>query len=152
LKIWGHLSRFRALGFADQRTLLLSGVCLPLVWLGLRVLGLAHLRALLQRFYVPTSTSPELPDIRKLGALVNTAARHVPFPATCLTRSLLLIWLLNRRGVSSDLRIGVRLTHGALEAHAWVECDGLPVNDRVEVIRQFEPFADPVPAAAFDAP
>ncbi len=93
-----------------------------------------------------------LPDIQKLGELVNTAARHVPFPATCLTRSLLLVWLLNRRGVSSDLRIGVRLTQGVLEAHAWVECGGIPVNDRVEVIRQFEPFGDPVPATAFDAP
>ncbi len=115
-------------------------------------MGLARLRARLQRSYVPTAAPLRFPDIQKLGELVNTAAGHSPFPATCLTRSLLLVWLLNRRGVKSDLRIGVRLTQGALEAHAWVECDGIPVNDRLDVIRQFEPFGDPVPATAFDGP
>ena len=132
--------------------LLKAAACLPAIWLGLRAIGLARFRAALQSAYAPTASTLSLPDILKLGELVNTAARHVPFPATCLTRSLLLIWLLNRRGVSSDLRIGVRLTQGVLEAHAWIECDGIPVNDRVEVIRQFEPFGDPVPATAFDAP
>ena len=147
-----RLTRFRALSHADQRMLLKAAACLPLTWLGLRVMGLARLQARLQRAFVPTAAPLRLPDIQKLGELVNAAAGHIPFPATCLTRSLLLVWLLNRRGVKSDLRIGVRLTQGALEAHAWVECDGIPVNDRLDVIRQFEPFGDPVPATAFDGP
>ncbi|MBK7991648.1 MAG: lasso peptide biosynthesis B2 protein [Comamonadaceae bacterium] len=92
-----------------------------------------------------------LPDIQALGELVNIAARHTLGPRTCLTRSLLLGWLLRRRGVASDLRIGVRLTNGVLDAHAWVECDGIPVNDRPDVGAQFASFGDLVPLEAFDA-
>jgi len=153
MNLWGRrLAQFRALRLADQRMLLISAACLPWIWLALRVMDLSRLQALLQRSYLPAATTLQLPDIQTLGELVNIAARHVPFPATCLSRSLLLVWLLNRRGVKSNLRIGVRLTRGVLEAHAWVECDGIPVNDRVDVIRQFEPFGDVVPATAFDAP
>ena len=150
---WGRrVAQFRALSHADRLVFLSSAARLPLIWLALRLMGLAQLQALLQRGHLPTATPLHLPDIQRLGALVNTAACHTPFPATCLSRSLLLVWLLNRRGVKSDLRIGVRLTGGLLEAHAWVECNGVPVNDRPDVIGQFEPFGDPVPAAAFDAP
>lgn len=145
MNLWGRrLTQFRALSPADRRVLVVCAACVPLIRLALRVMGLAQLRATLQRFYVPPPAPLELPEIQKLGDLVNTAARHAPFPGTCLPRSLLLVGLLNRRGVKSDLRIGVRLTLGVLEAHAWVECDGIPVNDRADVIRQFEPFDDPV--------
>jgi hypothetical protein len=149
---WGRrLSQFRALSAADQRMFVIAAASLPLIWVGLRAMGLSQLLSLLQRGHLPTATPLQLRDIQKLGELVNAAARHNPFPATCLSRSLLLVWLLSRRGVKSSLRIGVRLTQGALEAHAWVECDGIPVNDRADVSQRFEPFADPLPATAFDA-
>lgn len=86
-----------------------------------------------------------LPAMQSLAEAVNIAARHTPFPATCLTRSLLLDWLLQRRGVTSDLRIGVRLTEGALDAHAWVEYKGIPVNDLPYVASQFASFGELVP-------
>ena len=80
---------------------------------------------------------------------MNIATRHTPFRATCLSRSLLLGWLLRRRGVASDLRIGVRLTNGVLDAHAWVECSGVPVNDRPDIAAQFALFCDLVPLGSF---
>ena len=64
-------------------------------------------------------------------------------PSNCLTRSLLLVWLLRRRGVSTDLRIGVRLSQGNLEAHAWVEHEGSAINEASDIGARF---------AAFDAP
>ena len=150
---WGRrLAQWQALSHADRRMLMKAAACAPMMWLGLRVMGLARLHARLSRSFAPASAPLALPEIQKLGELVNIAACHVPFPATCLSRSLLLVWLLNRRGVRNDLRIGVRLTEGALEAHAWVECNGIPVNDSHDVIHRFEPFDDPVPANSFDAP
>lgn len=43
--------------------------------------------------------------------------------------------LLSRRGVVSDLRIGVaKNERGRLEAHAWVECRGrIVVGDSVDL-------------------
>ncbi len=53
--------------------------------------------------------------------MVNIAALRGPFRPTCLERSLVLWWLLQRDGIQSDLRIGVRKDEGELKAHAWVE-------------------------------
>ena len=145
-----HLARFWALSFADQRTLLAAAAWMPLFWLGLRVWGLSRFQAFLERGKAAAGNDMSLPDIRALGELVNIAARHTLGPRTCLTRSLLLGWLLRRRGVASNLRIGVRLTNGALDAHAWVECDGVPVNDEPDVGTRFASFGDLVPLAAFD--
>ena len=89
-------------------------------------------------------------DIQAVGETVNIASRHMPFLATCLTRSLVLTWMLRRRGVRSDLRIGVHLARGTLYAHAWVECDGVPVNDRADIATEFAPFAEVLPTTAFD--
>ncbi|MDO9147208.1 MAG: lasso peptide biosynthesis B2 protein [Hydrogenophaga sp.] len=150
----GRLAQFRALSAAQQRTLLAASVYLPLCWLGLRFMGLPRLQAWLQRRPLVAATPAPalaLADIQALGEAVNIAARHTPFHATCLTRSLLLGWLLRRRGVASELRIGVRLTQGTLDAHAWVECGGVPVNDRPDIATQFAPFGDLVPLDAFQS-
>jgi Transglutaminase-like superfamily len=48
--------------------------------------------------------------------------------ALCLQRSAATACLLRQQGVPADLVIGVRST--PLRAHAWVEVDGVVVNDR----------------------
>lgn len=146
-----RLARFRGLSGSDRRTLLAAAAWMPIFWLGLRVLGLPRFQARLQHSKSTVNVAMPLADIQALGEIVNIAARHTLGPRTCLTRSLLLGWLLRRRGVESQLRIGVRLNQGALDAHAWVECDGVPVNDQPDVGAQFASFGDLVPLAAFDA-
>ena len=138
--------KFRALSRPERRTLLAAMAWLPLIWLGLRVLGLRRLQAWLQRDELPIEPCLTLGDAVRIASLVNIAALHGPFPSTCLTRSLLLGWMLRRRGVASRLRLGVRLTEGVLDAHAWVEYAGKPINDRLDVIGQYAIFAE-VPSA-----
>ena len=145
-----RLLQFHNLNAMQKRTLLVAWLWLPLFWLGLRVLGLPRFQAWLQKAPTRAALSMTLPAIKALGDTVNIAARHSPFPATCLTRSLLLGWLLWRRGVQSQLRIGVRLTEGALDAHAWVEYNGMPVNDQLDVGNSFTLFGDLVPLSAFE--
>jgi hypothetical protein len=147
-----HLARLRSLSPSGQRSLLAAAALMPVFWLGLRLLGLPRFQARLQRSRVTRDAAMTLADIQALGELVNIAARHTLGPRTCLTRSLLLGWLLRRRGVESQLRIGVRLANGVLDAHAWVECAGVPVNDRPDVGTQFASFGDLVPLEAFHAP
>jgi hypothetical protein len=50
------------------------------------------------------------------------------------------------------LRIGVRLSEGKLDAHAWVEHTGIPINDRPDVSTDFAPFAEPVSPNFFTTP
>jgi hypothetical protein len=137
-----------------QRGALLQAWCLmPLAWLGLRRWGLPRLHAWLQAD-PPARVAPNAAALalaRELGEATNIAARHTPFSATCLSRSLLLLWMLRRRGMAGELRIGVRLQAGTLTAHAWVEYAGQPVNDRPDVAQQYAPFHDLHQALAFDA-
>jgi hypothetical protein len=147
-----RLRQFASLSRSQQRTLLASAAWMPLFALSLRLLGLARCQSLLYRTPMrPRLDAMPLDQIRAIGTAVNIAARHA-FPARCLTRSLLLVWLLRRRGVRADLRIGVSTAGGSFRAHAWVECDGVPVNDRPDVASEFASFGDIVPASAFRTP
>ena len=143
------LARFLALPWPERRTLLAALALLPLFWLALRIHGLQRLQARLHRKPQPGGTPPALDELKRTGALVNAAAHRVLGPNNCLTRSLYLWWLLRRRGVPCELRIGVRMAQGALEAHAWVEHAGVPVNDRTDVSDHFHAFDDAMSPSRF---
>jgi hypothetical protein len=65
--------------------------------------------------------------IRRCARAVRLAARLVPF-ASCLTQALACQVLLARRGIASDLHLGVRPGRaGSLLAHAWLTVDGAVV-------------------------
>lgn len=145
------IAQFLALDAQEKRVLLAAAFWMPLFWLGLRVVGLARLQSWLRGSRVKPRNALTLEAMREIGRLVNVAAARTLGPANCLTRSLLLTWLLHRKGVESQLRIGVRLSKGELAAHAWVEFNGVPLNDRPDVGNEFLPFADLVPLEAFQA-
>lgn len=67
-----------------------------------------------------------------------------PLGANCLGESLTLAVLLQRFDYPASLRIGARRARGGLEAHAWVELDGVPLNDRPDIASDYSPFADQV--------
>jgi hypothetical protein len=134
------LAKFGALSWSDRRAFFSAWAWLPLFWLGLRVLGLQRFQRWLAADSAQNPCNVSVDDMRRLGSLVNSAARWTPFPATCLTRSLLLRWWLQRRGVASALRIGVRINQDIFAAHAWVEYQGVPINDEANVGEQFAAF------------
>lgn len=139
--IASHWRKFRLLDARRQRVAAAALVLLPVFWLGLHLFGLRRWRALtLRPGRMPGGMAPA--DARVLGELVNAVARHSPLPAACLTRSLVAEWLLRRRGIDAQLRIGVQRTAAGIAAHAWVESGGIPVNDRDDIADSFTPFAE----------
>lgn len=60
---------------------------------------------------------------------VGAVARRLPRRARCLQRSLALSWMLRRRGMGGRLRLGVITKDSGIQAHAWIEIAGEPVND-----------------------
>jgi len=124
---------------------------LPLAWHLLKRHALTNLLIRLQLrqrqarpSIVPANT------LHTWGLAVNRAGRLSPWPNTCLSRSLLLSWLLSGRGVAHQLRIGVRKQNGELFAHAWVDALGVPINDRATIAEDFAVFDGVVPASLFD--
>ena len=135
-----YISIYRALPGREQIVLLGSLALLPVFWLALRLAGLQRFQGWLDRVPVAQREPLSHAEAAALGVAVNRAANHVFGPVTCLTRSLLLRWLLRRYGTVSDLRIGVRLEQGEFAAHAWVEKDGIPLNDRPEFVARYAIF------------
>jgi len=72
--------------------------------------------------------------------MVNTAVRHVWRASTCLEKSLALWWLLGRQGIACEVRIGARKQGGKFEAHAWLERDGVAINEPQQEHRHYAAF------------
>lgn len=107
---------------------------LPLVALSLRLFGFQKTYQWLE---VPAS-SPKSVSPQKTSDSVDRAARHHPFHRpTCLSRSLVLWYLLRRRGSPAEVRIGVQTTKGHFAAHAWVEQDGQVMNDTPDIGQRY---------------
>jgi hypothetical protein len=62
----------------------------------------------------------------RLGHMVERLLTVLPTDDRCLIRSLVVLRMLEERGILSRLVVGVR-THPGFAAHAWVEHDGWPV-------------------------
>jgi len=65
--------------------------------------------------------------------LVETiAGRHLT-KITCLPRALTITRLLGRRGIRTDLKMGLRREADIVKGHAWVEYNQRPINDADDI-------------------
>jgi hypothetical protein len=141
--------RFRGLGGNQRRVVLEAALALTTSRLALRLAGFRRSSAFLARAAPlpagpPAQVSPNIgssalpPD--EIARLTHATARYLPFSSNCLDRSLALCWLLRRRSVPARLRIGARKEGTRLEAHAWVEWNGIPLDDAGAPHRHYVPF------------
>lgn len=137
-----RLRKFFALT-PDGRTLVLrSLLLLPTVAALLRVRGLARTTALLERLGRRGEGEPGALAPREVARLVDAAAALLRI--RCLPRSLVLWHFLRHRGASAVVRLGVsKLAGGGLSAHAWLEFDGLPLNDAADVFDRYAALPSP---------
>lgn len=144
-----YLAIYRTLSRREQIVLLASLVLLPLFWLGLRLAGLQRFQAWIERPISAASAPLSQTEAAGLGLAVNRAASRILGPSCCLTRSLLLRWLLRRCGTPSELRIGVRFEEGRFLAHAWIEQHAVPINDSPVAVARFAAFEQPISPEMF---
>lgn len=150
-----RLEKLRRLSAAERRVLFCALAMLPVAGLGLRVFGMRHVQSALawqQSCSGRQTTSAAHAEAVALARLVDIAARHGPYKAKCLPRSLVLQWLLARRGIDAALRLGVRRTAAAIEAHAWLEHRGHPLIDDGAVHEAFAAFEQPIAAPGASVP
>jgi hypothetical protein len=145
------LEQYNTLTWPLRRTFLAAMLWFPLFRIGLHVLGLNRFQAFLKRKPLGTNKALSQDEMKRIGMQVNRAARYGLITDTCLTRSLLLGWLLRRKGIDTQLRIGVRIIKGVFEAHAWVEFAGNPINDRSDIADQFPPFSGAISTNSFSS-
>ena len=69
--------------------------------------------------------------------LADWATRLTAGDQRCLQRSLVMHWLLSRRGAAPVLEVGVALRDGQLLSHAWVTVGGDPVGETALTLAPF---------------
>ena len=137
-----RFKKFLVLSGADKITFMVALCGLPGVYLNLRRFGFKNYLARLQ--HIPLAAVP--PDIEtssvpaQISYLVNSAARLLFRREACLERSILLWSLLRRRGIESELKIGVVTEDSTMRAHAWIEIDGEPINEPPDTNQRFTAF------------
>lgn len=141
-----RLASFIRLTTWERRVFLRALLLLPLTAMRIRWLGLGRALAVVDS--APSTATAggggEAAHALLIAHLVDAAARHGPFRASCLPRSLTLHRLLREGGIDVDLRLGVRKVAGRLEAHAWIERDGQALLESAQVLERFAAFAGPV--------
>jgi hypothetical protein len=102
---------------------------------GLRLLPFDVLCRLLDR---RARMRPAVPDSRPHVAWAVGAVSRRLRGTRCLAEALTAHTMLRRHGHDATLRIGARsAAPAAIEAHAWVECDGEVVAGRVPGIEDY---------------
>ena len=139
---WHSLSK------SDRALVIKAMLLLPIVATSLKTVGLRRTQSWLAR----NSLGPMVPrtgqtraNVRRAAQMVAVACRRHPLRSSCLPRTVVLWSLLRRRGIDTNVRIGVRGdTEANFQAHAWLEWNGEVLNDAAEVGSQYLPFNPPV--------
>jgi hypothetical protein len=141
--------RFRQMsGHARLRVLEAAGA-LVITRACLHFLGFRRSKAAVEwlaRIAVPKArpaTPEEMAIAREVEKWELAAARHLPVQTNCLDRAFTLWFLLRKRGIASELRIGGRKNAGQFEAHAWVELSGTVFDDLADESTAFARFEKP---------
>lgn len=151
-------SRYWRLSALERGLLRRALVLLPLTTMALRVLGFRRCYAALARLAPLRSSHAVKPSLSSAEQaqlttrMVQAASREGLCRANCLVQSLSLWWLLCRRGIPSELRIGVRKVDEGVTAHAWVEFAGVVLNDAQDVHQHYAPFDRAIAAAEVELP
>ena len=139
-------ARLRSLSAAQWWVVLQSLALVPMVELSLKTHGLKRTAAPLAKWSRRDARPTTPPEARLAAEAVAIVAGRRAVGAKCLGRSLVLWFLLRRRGIDAALVIGASASvDGAMPAHAWVEVQGEPVNDRGDVRERYRSFGDLYP-------
>jgi hypothetical protein len=143
----GFLKKARALSMIDYFVLIWASIVLPVTGLRLRRQGFNQTNSWACKHPArkPAENTDSIKRSADLARIVNFVAARGLYRANCLCRSLVLLKAMHREGLPGELKIGVPKdgndrSPALLNAHAWVECDGIIINDHKNVADQHAAF------------
>lgn len=69
-------------------------------------------------------------EARRVGWAIALACRHTPWNSACLPQAMAGRWMLQRRGISCTLYLGVAKGTDGMAAHAWLRAGDVIVTGR----------------------
>ena len=121
-------------------------VLVPLVEFSIKTLRFKRTLRLLRRFTGSTTKKceHELSLINRHRNQFYLYQRQFPNLGKCLARSLVLWLLLDRQGIRTELKFGVKKEGDNLLAHAWIEYKGEALVSEWELGEDFRSFPDSI--------
>src|SRR6202044_2949757 len=109
----GTWRTFSRLTKAERLVALEAALGLTATWVALRTVGFRRWRRVLESLALRKRTNAlaagvSIREIANVVRMEEAAARNLFFDTNCLEQSLVLWWLLQKRGVPADLLIGAR--------------------------------------------
>lgn len=141
--MWERLQRFRKLPAPARGVFLRAAALLPWVALRLKFQGFQTTKNSLRssaRGILSKNLNENAECVALTARMVRAAARHGIGNPSCLEESLVLLHLLETQGIAAELRIGVKKNTPKFEAHAWVECNGVALNEGESLHDHFAAF------------
>jgi hypothetical protein len=136
--MWERFQRYRALDPEARKTFGRAVALLPLIALSLRIRGFKKTKETLQKKLSLKSSGEAAKErvaevVQRTCRVMRAGCCYGIVRPTCLVESLALWYLLQKQDVPACLRIGVRKISEQFEAHAWVEYEGVALNQSEEV-------------------
>lgn len=150
-----QLHRLVKTGYKERKILLTTSMLIAAIRLGLWLLPFKRLLALLDEIsHLSRSSqisakgistrqiSTKKISVRKIVWSVNSVSHYIPgMKCKCLARALTTQVLMKRYGHTPKLQMGVAKTgEGKLEAHAWVEFQGIVIIGNLPDLSRFLPL------------
>ncbi|WP_414565656.1 MULTISPECIES: lasso peptide biosynthesis B2 protein [unclassified Anabaena] len=137
-----RLRKFLCLSAGDRNFLIVTFFLLAAIRLGLVLIQFNQLLKLLTKISHSREPLPSTNQV-SVGKIVWTVDKVTPYvPGTkCLARALTTQVLMRRYGHSGELRLGVaKAETGKLEAHAWIEYQGLVIIGNIPDLSRYIPL------------
>lgn len=118
-------------------------IMIPLTALMVRLIGIERTARWLvgdKKGHYP-SDSNNLNNAMRLFKTQHKAVANSPWRGNCLSRSLVLHWLLHKNQIESELKIGVRTTP-SFKAHAWITFQNRPLNVSRQALSDYQLVSD----------
>ena len=143
--MWEAFQRYKALDPEAQKLFGRAVSLLPLIALSLRLRGFKKTKESLQKKLSlnrlgATGKENVAETVQKTCRMVKAAAHYGFLQPTCLVESLTLWYLLQLQRIPASLRIGVHKLAEKFEAHAWVECEGVALNQTEDAHPHYAAF------------
>jgi hypothetical protein len=137
--------RFRRLSPLERSMFFRTVFLLPVTVVALRVAGLRNVERRMdsrgkRKSVRAKTTEPEWQFAESARRMTEAASRHGIARGNCLSKSMVLWHLLRWQGLEATLHVGGRKDGVMFKAHAWVELDGVAINDSADVRERFVPF------------
>jgi len=114
---------------------------IPLVALMVKVVDIERTAKYLNSNEHHHPDNNNLKNAMRLFQLQRKAVAASFWRGNCLSRSLVLYWLLGKHGINSKFCIGVR-TEPSFKAHAWIMFQNRPLNVSFQALDDYQIVSD----------